>query len=142
MRQNFIGNIIHGQNFITLYNEILSGTINTKNVVGGSNIFGVFRVKNHDFMPKNVIFSNCGGRREHFWVFRVKNHDLTPKKSYFFPILGGRGTHVSPPWIRGVQHYVIKFVSDLRQVGGFLQVLRFPPPIKLTVYCNLNIMFV
>ena len=27
-----------------------------------------------------------------------------------------------------VQHYVIKFVSDLRQVGGFLQVLRFPPP--------------
>ena len=30
------------------------------------------------------------------------------------------------------QHYVIKFVSDLRQVGGFLLVLRFPPPIKLT----------
>jgi hypothetical protein len=24
---------------------------------------------------------------------------------------------------RGVQHYVIKFVRDLRQVGGFLQVL-------------------
>jgi hypothetical protein len=33
---------------------------------------------------------------------------------------------------RGVQHYVIKFVSDLRQVGGFLRVLRFLPPIKLT----------
>ena len=33
---------------------------------------------------------------------------------------------------RGVQHYVINFVSDLRQVCGFLQVLRFPPPIKLT----------
>ena len=33
---------------------------------------------------------------------------------------------------QGVQHYVIKFVSDLRQVGGFLQVLWFPPPIKLT----------
>ena len=31
-----------------------------------------------------------------------------------------------------IQHYVIKFVSDLRQVGGFLQVLRFPPSIKLT----------
>ena len=27
---------------------------------------------------------------------------------------------------------VIKFVSDLRQVSGFLRVLRFPPPIKLT----------
>ena len=34
---------------------------------------------------------------------------------------------------RGVQHYVIKFVSDLLQVGGFLRVLWFPPPIKLTV---------
>ena len=30
-----------------------------------------------------------------------------------------------------IQHYV-KFVSDLRQVSGFLRVLRFPPPIKLT----------
>ena len=31
-----------------------------------------------------------------------------------------------------IQHYVIKFVSDLRQVGGFLQVIWFPPAIKLT----------
>jgi hypothetical protein len=30
-------------------------------------------------------------------------------------------------------HYVIKFVSDLRQVGGFLQALQLPPAIKLTV---------
>jgi hypothetical protein len=28
--------------------------------------------------------------------------------------------------------YNIMFVSDLQQVGGFLQVIRFPPPIKLT----------
>jgi hypothetical protein len=33
---------------------------------------------------------------------------------------------------RGVQHYVIKFVSDLRQVSGFIRVIRFPPPIQLT----------
>jgi hypothetical protein len=26
-----------------------------------------------------------------------------------------------------IQHYVIKFVSDLRQVDGFLQEPRFPP---------------
>jgi hypothetical protein len=31
-----------------------------------------------------------------------------------------------------IQHYVIEFVSDLWQVGGFLQVLRFPPPLNLT----------
>ena len=40
--------------------------------------------------------------------------------------------------VYAIQHYVIKFVSDLRQVGGFFRVLRFPPPIKLTVY-NWNI---
>ena len=78
---------------------------------GGAKIFGVFRVKNHDFTLKNLIFSNGGGRRENIWgiscgksrfyakkiiffpivegganifgVFRMKNHDFTPKKSYF-----------------------------------------------------------
>ena len=32
---------------------------------GGAKNFGVFRVKNHDFTPKNHIFSNFreGGRR-------------------------------------------------------------------------------
>ena len=29
--------------------------------------------------------------------------------------------------VYSIQHYVIKFVSDLRHVGGFLQILRFPP---------------
>ena len=33
--------------------------------------------------------------------------------------------------VYSIQHYVIKFVNDLRQVSGFLGVLRFPPPIKL-----------
>jgi hypothetical protein len=28
---------------------------------GGAKILGVFRVKNHDFMPKNHIFSNFRG---------------------------------------------------------------------------------
>jgi len=34
--------------------------------------------------------------------------------------------------VYSIQHYVIKFVSDFRQVGGFLRVLWFPPSIKLT----------
>ena len=46
---------------------------------GGAKIVGVFRVKNHDFTPKNHIFSDfrearalkkiapSGGRRENFW---------------------------------------------------------------------------
>ena len=34
--------------------------------------------------------------------------------------------------VYSIQHYVIKFVSYLWQVGGFLRVLRFSPAIKLT----------
>ena len=32
-----------------------------------------------------------------FGVFRVKNHDFTPKKIIFFPILGGGGRPLDPP---------------------------------------------
>ena len=32
--------------------------------------------------------------------------------------------------VYSIQHYVINFVSDLRHVGGFQRVLRFPPSIK------------
>ena len=38
-----------------------------------------------------------------------------------------------------MQHYVIKFVSDLRQVSYILCVLGFPPPIKLTATIQWNI---
>ena len=31
-----------------------------------------------------------------------------------------------------IQHYVIRFVIDFRQVSGFLPILQFPSPIKLT----------
>jgi len=40
--------------------------------------------------------------------------------------------------VYSIQHYVIKFVSDLRQVGGFLQVLRFSLLIKLTATIKLK----
>ena len=49
-------------------------------------------------------------------------------------IVGLRSLHGNYPVhgeVYSIHHYVIKFASDLRQVGGFLQVLRFPPPIKL-----------
>jgi hypothetical protein len=35
-------------------------------------------------------------------------------------------------------HYVIKLVSDLWQIGDFLRVLLFPPPIKLTELSHLK----
>ena len=43
--------------------------------------------------------------------------------------------------VYSIQHYVIKFVRDLRQVGGFLRILRFPPPIKLTLTIYMQLFY-
>ena len=37
-----------------------------------------------------------------------------------------------------IQRYVTKFVSDLRQIAGFLRVLRFPSPIELITTTKLK----
>jgi hypothetical protein len=56
---------------------------------GGAKIFGVSRVKNHDFTPKNHIFSIAEGGAKILEVFRVKNHDFTPKNHIFSNFRGG-----------------------------------------------------
>ena len=50
-------------------------------------------------MPKNHIFSNCGGRRENFLGYFVWKITILRPKILFFPILGGAAPP-PPPWIR------------------------------------------
>jgi hypothetical protein len=57
---------------------------------GDAKIFGVFRVKNNDFTPKNHISSNCGGRREICLGVSCEKSRFYAKM-FFFPILGGGG---------------------------------------------------
>jgi hypothetical protein len=90
-------------------------------VEGGAKIVGVFRVKNHDFTPKNYIFSNCGGRRENFWGISCEKSRFYAKKSYFFPILGGARAGGAPPSVGTIRQYV-------EQVLRLCTVLVFPPP--------------
>jgi hypothetical protein len=51
-----------------------------RRAVGGAYIFGVFRVKNHDFTPKNLIISNCEGRHENFWGISCEKSRFYAKK--------------------------------------------------------------
>ena len=51
---------------------------------GGAKMFGVFRVKNHDFTLKIHNFSNCGGTRENFFGISCEKSRFYGKKSYFF----------------------------------------------------------
>ena len=92
---------------------------------GGANIFGVFRVKNHDYTPKNHIFTNCGGRRENFWGISCEKSRFYAKKSYFFPILGGGRPPGSSPVIylslrlvmSNTYHVVFMFCLSLSYVS-------------------------
>jgi hypothetical protein len=54
---------------------------------------GVFRVKNRQ---KIIFLPITEGGAKSFGVFRVKNHDFTPK-NHFCPILGGGGAPGAPP---------------------------------------------
>jgi len=58
------------------------------------------------------------------------NSDLQKTTWKTCPLLHST-THTCPGYL--IHNYLIKFVSDLRQVSGFLQLLWLPSPIKLTV---------
>ena len=45
----------------------------------------------------------------------------------------------NPAHVYLIQQYVIKLLSEMRQVNGFLRVFRFPPPIKLTAKILLKV---
>jgi hypothetical protein len=70
-----------------------------------------------------------GGRRENVWGISCEKSRFLRQKIIFFQILGGRAPGAPPP-LDPPLHYVIKLVSYLRLVGGFLLVLLFPPPIR------------
>ena len=40
--------------------------------------------------------------------------------------------------MQSIQHYVIMFITDLRQAGAFFRILRFSSPIKLTAMMQLK----
>jgi hypothetical protein len=69
----------------------------------GAKFVWVFRVKNHDFTPKNHFFPIAEGCANIFGVFRVKNHDFTPKNHIFSNFRGCAGPSAAP-WIRPCLH--------------------------------------
>ena len=83
---------------------------------GGAKIFEVFRVKNHDFTPKNHIFSNFRGVARNFWDISCEKSRFYAKKIIFFPILGGARAGYAPPpppWIRPWYNLTLYLQIDL-----------------------------
>ena len=92
---------------------------------GGSRYFILFAVFLSFGKSKWPLDLFCHGRdRMKVGFTTVQSVPITIKVVTSNPVHGE---------VYSIQHYVIKVVSDLRQVGGFLRLLRFPHPIKLTV---------
>jgi hypothetical protein len=63
---------------------------------------------------QTLLHNIVSSTHHHKWEFELTT----------FVVLG-TDCRVSHGKMYSIKHYVIKFVSDLQQVGGFLQVLRF-----------------
>ena len=92
----------------------------------------------------NVLFMKViVGRCIHLWKLRHTYSLIKGRRSRDRMVVGQQPIQLVPITAKVVssnlshvelystQHYVIKFISDLRQIGGFLRVLRFLPPIEL-----------
>jgi hypothetical protein len=91
--------------------------INTK-LKQKKHYIGIYHLLISDF--KGPSWPWCYGSWIYYYQF---NQWLSPLTLWVRILIRGRCT---------------TFVSDLRKVGGFLQVLRFPPPIKLTTTIQLK----
>ena len=80
------------------------------------------------------IFVGCHGHN-HMVVLQLRVHIHVPMQSASITtnVVSLNATHGE---VYSIQHCVIKFVSDLWQVSGFLLVLRLPSPLKLTSMIN------
>ena len=80
----------------------------------------------HRHMNKNSIYKGCSRGRNCMTVgftTTMQSKPVTTKVVSSNPIQAK---------LYSIQNYVIRFVNALRQVGGFLRTLRFPPTIKRT----------
>ena len=68
---------------------------------GGAKNFGVFRVKNHDFTAKNLIFFRLRREARKFLRYSVWKITILRQKIIFFSnFRGARAGCAPPPWIR------------------------------------------
>ena len=94
-------------------------------------IFTFLFILKSDSSPNFYLFffsRNLGLEKEWIlFVYNIKHSNITSTCIWYLSMILVLDTTLCD-----------KFVSDLRQVGGFLRILRFPPPIKLTTMISLT----
>ena len=86
---------------------------------GGAKIFGVFRVKNHDFTPKNHIFpilgGGGGGGARYFLGISCEKSRFYAKKNHIFTNFRGGARRVRPPPESATAHSIKE-----QDIGGLM----------------------
>ena len=111
--------------FLCFFPEVFKSTLTSNLMTNTINITGVFCEKKL-FIPliPNCCWGHCGRDHDHMVVAFTT---MIPMQSVPITTNVVSSNHGE---VYMIQNYVIKFVSNLRQVGGFLWVLGFPPPKK------------
>jgi hypothetical protein len=87
------------------------------------------------------LLLNRGGHLTQIWLYNLFVISLCGCKtvrSFQNTVRGHCEFESHSGKVYSIQNYVIKFVSDLQQNDGFLLVLWFPPPLKLTATIQLK----
>ena len=94
--------------------------------------WGYFVWKNHDFTPKNHIFSNCGGKRENFWgISREKITILRQKILFFSNFRGARaGSAPLDPPLNSTPHLKSPSIRTPSLLKKSLSISKYLYPFK------------
>jgi hypothetical protein len=107
---------------------------------GGTNNFGVFCVKNHDFTPKNHIFSNFRGRgalRVCFpWIRPWKVRSISFRHRYAKPILAILGYGL---WFTRSLNLCFQMFSLWMYMKMHVTMVIWETRTKLNIYVFINI---
>jgi hypothetical protein len=74
------------------------------------------------------VITSCEFKSRSGEVYLIQHYVIKFVSDFTTKVVSWNPTHGE---VYSIQQYVIKFVNDLQQVGGFLRVLRCPPPIKI-----------
>ena len=87
---------------------------------GGAKTFcGISCEKSRFYAKKSYFFQLRREARKFFGVFRVKNHDFTPKNLIFSNFRGGGGRRLDPPLISMGWWWCLFVIGPIRLVGYY-----------------------
>ena len=90
----------------------------------------------YSYLKKTKKQKNSKGQANPYVKILLNFLNWTVISNIKYKVLSSNPVHGE---VYSIQHYVIKFVIDLRQVVGFLRVLRFSQPKKMLLKMALSI---